>query len=500
MNQDPNKEIKQKLLTIPILFIAVVAVCIAVSASLIIMYDMHQQLDVLQSNINDTMLLTKISNTLNETTTDIYINIAITTLMIIALFSIILIPIIKKTFIKRLDNVQNGIFDFFDFLDGKKSQLKYIDKVTGAISNAINTRMQHIQKNISEDKAFISAFIEIVSKVKHGDYSKVITVKPHNPLLQQAYTGTNEMIKSLETDIGHDLNQILDIIEEYAQENYTNTITNPSGKVELSINKLRDVIVHMLHENRQHNMKFKQRAQNVNQNINTVYTNIDHKLKHSFEKILVSVDEVTHHIKNNVESASYMASFSQAVTDSAKDGESLANQTALAMNDIKEKVETINNAISVIDKITMQTNILSLNAAVEASSAGEYGKGFAVVAQEVRNLAAQTANASKDIKQIVEIAQQKTDTGSQIATKMIEGYHDLVSQVSKTMELIYEITQNSNVQDENIHLIHERLTNLSDMIEESTEALYKARELSNENLKNAQKSLEGIEEKQFTCI
>ncbi|MDF6903130.1 methyl-accepting chemotaxis protein, partial [Escherichia coli] len=92
---------------------------------------------------------------------------------------------------------------------------------------------------------------------------------------------------------------------------------------------------------------------------------------------------------------------------SSKDGELLASKTNKAMDDIDKQVNSINEAISVIDQIAFQTNILSLNAAVEAATAGEAGKGFAVVAQEVRNLASRSAEAAREIKAIVENATNK---------------------------------------------------------------------------------------------
>ncbi|MGC6580657.1 methyl-accepting chemotaxis protein, partial [Escherichia coli] len=79
----------------------------------------------------------------------------------------------------------------------------------------------------------------------------------------------------------------------------------------------------------------------------------------------------------------------------------------------------------VIDQIAFQTNILSLNAAVEAATAGEAGKGFAVVAGEVRNLANRSAQAAKEIKDIVEKASSKANNGKSIANNMIDGYSEL---------------------------------------------------------------------------
>ncbi|RBQ25708.1 methyl-accepting chemotaxis protein, partial [Arcobacter sp. CECT 9188] len=81
----------------------------------------------------------------------------------------------------------------------------------------------------------------------------------------------------------------------------------------------------------------------------------------------------------------------------------------IAMDEINTQVNLVNEAISIIDQIAFQTNILSLNAAVEAATAGEAGKGFAVVAQEVRNLAARSAEAAKEIKDIVEKATIKAN-------------------------------------------------------------------------------------------
>ncbi|WP_431605753.1 methyl-accepting chemotaxis protein [Aliarcobacter butzleri] len=141
-----------------------------------------------------------------------------------------------------------------------------------------------------------------------------------------------------------------------------------------------------------------------------------------------------------------MAKLSSEVTTSANLGEKLANETTVAMDEINNQVHLINDSISVIDQIAFQTNILSLNAAVEAATAGEAGKGFAVVAQEVRNLASRSAEAAREIKAIVENATNKANQGKEIATNMIDGYKELNQNISQTINLISDIEMSSKEQ------------------------------------------------------
>ncbi|WP_226813974.1 methyl-accepting chemotaxis protein, partial [Aliarcobacter butzleri] len=141
-----------------------------------------------------------------------------------------------------------------------------------------------------------------------------------------------------------------------------------------------------------------------------------------------------------------MAKLSSEVTASASQGEKLANETTVAMDEINNQVHLINDSISVIDQIAFQTNILSLNAAVEAATAGEAGKGFAVVAQEVRNLASRSAEAAREIKAIVENATNKANQGKEIATNMIDGYKELNQNISQTINLISDIEMSSKEQ------------------------------------------------------
>ncbi|RBQ27925.1 methyl-accepting chemotaxis protein, partial [Aliarcobacter vitoriensis] len=187
----------------------------------------------------------------------------------------------------------------------------------------------------------------------------------------------------------------------------------------------------------------------------------------SLEETAAALEEITSNIRNNTNSIAQMASFSKNVTQSASQGENLANQTNVSMDEINAQVTAINEAISVIDQIAFQTNILSLNAAVEAATAGEAGKGFAVVAQEVRNLASRSAEAAKEIKDIVELATLKANEGKQIANNMIEGYKELNGNISQTINLISDIQNASKEQLLGIEQINDAVNQLDQQTQQN---------------------------------
>jgi methyl-accepting chemotaxis protein len=184
-----------------------------------------------------------------------------------------------------------------------------------------------------------------------------------------------------------------------------------------------------------------------------------------------SISVITQLIQDSSKDISSMSSLASSVTSSADSGKELANQTSQSMNEINEKVLAIYDAISVIDQIAFQTNILSLNAAVEAATAGEAGKGFAVVAQEVRNLASRSAEAAKEIKSLVEVATDKTDNGQRIATQMIDGYENLSQNITQTIDLISKVDSSSQKQSNSIVTINQKISGLDDITQENVKVV-----------------------------
>jgi len=192
-----------------------------------------------------------------------------------------------------------------------------------------------------------------------------------------------------------------------------------------------------------------------------------------------------------------MSEFANELNKSAKDGQELANETTVSMEEINTQVTAINEAITIIDQIAFQTNILSLNAAVEAATAGEAGKGFAVVAQEVRNLASRSAEAAREIKTLVENANTKANSGKEIANKMIHGYSGLSSNIVKTLELITDVENASKEQLLGIEQINDAVNSLDQQTQQNASIANQTQEVAMQTDNIAKLVVSDANEKEF---
>ena len=166
----------------------------------------------------------------------------------------------------------------------------------------------------------------------------------------------------------------------------------------------------------------------------------------------------------SITSISQNAANSEKIASIAKEQ---SKESAKAMIKLNEESTKISDTISIISQIAFQTNILSLNAAVEAATAGEAGKGFAVVAGEVRSLASRSAEAAKEIKNIVQSATKKANEGNEISSHMIDGYKELYSSLNEAIILIDDVQNSSQEQLDAVEQINSAIATIDSQTQEN---------------------------------
>jgi methyl-accepting chemotaxis protein len=392
-------------------------------------------------------------------------------LLITFLIVILLSVTISKQILNSLNNFKEGLLSFFSYLNRESSTVSLLnDKAQdefGEMSKVVNENIIKTQKGIEEDRKLIDETISVLGEFEQGDLCQRLNMNVSNPALMELKNVVNNMANNIETNIDN----VLNILEQYSSYNYLNKISTKNLKEHLlklanGVNTLGDSITQMLVENKSNGLT-------LDESSNILLANVDklnissNEAAASLEETAAALEEITSNIRNNTQNIAKMANYSNDVTKSVTHGEKLANQTTLAMDEINLQVNAINDAISVIDQIAFQTNILSLNAAVEAATAGEAGKGFAVVAQEVRNLASRSSEAAKEIKIIVENATKKANDGKEISNNMIEGYKELNENITNTINLIQDIEMSSKEQLMGIEQINDAVNSLDQQTQQN---------------------------------
>ncbi len=204
----------------------------------------------------------------------------------------------------------------------------------------------------------------------------------------------------------------------------------------------------------------------------------------AIQQITASIDEIADKTKENADQANEAADLVIRAINDVKKGNAQMKETIVAMEDINKSSESIAKIIKVIDDIAFQTNILALNAAVEAARAGEAGKGFAVVAEEVRSLAAKSAEASAETADLIENSITKVQSGSQILDDAAKAMEAITTVVQESEEIIKGIAESSNYQATAVGQIEQAITQVSQVVQNnsaaSEECASASEELSNQ--------------------
>ena len=397
-------------------------------------------------------------------------------IVLLGLVFILIIGILAYKVLGLIDsNIKsfNAYFDeFLDFITFKQNKIEKNTKENSTefshMINSINNVVDEFDTKFKEDMKVIGEIVLTMDKVEQGIFRCRIKSKTKNPMINTLKNTINQSLESLENSM-KDLQRVT---TSYANDDFKDKIEIPSKmKARLlavmeGINSLGDTLGNVAKQNLENGQTLENNATLMKSSMH----NLSQKAREqatSLEETAAAVEEITSITRNNAQNAIKMATLGETVKSAVINGQKLASKTAISMEEINVKVTAINEAITIIDQIAFQTNILSLNAAVEAATAGEAGKGFAVVAAEVRNLANRSADAAREIKSLVEDANTKANEGKEISGEMIKDYEVLNNHISETINIIQDVSVASKEQMSGIEQINDTVTMLDRVTQEN---------------------------------
>ena len=471
----------------------------------IVINDLYETIEPVSNNIAQLMEhQLKVAAEINNQANKDYDSTVIQTIITIVFAFVLLIFIsflIISDMTNKITNFKNGLLGFFAYLNRESINSELLEDKSkdefGEMAKVVNQNILRTQKGIEEDRKLINETIAVLGEFEQGDLCQRLNLDVENPALAELKRVINNMGTVLETNIDN----ILKVLEQYSNYNYLNKIDQKSLKEHLlklanGVNTLGDSITNMLVQNKSNGLTLEQSSSLLLANVDKLNLS-SNEAAASLEETAAALEEITSNIRNNTENIAKMAKYSNEITKASSDGEKLANKTTLAMDEINTQVNLVNDAISVIDQIAFQTNILSLNAAVEAATAGEAGKGFAVVAQEVRNLASRSAEAAKEIKSIVEEATKKANEGKEIANEMIQGYKSLNDSINSTINLISDVEMSSKEQLSGIEQINDAVNQLDQQTQQNAAISTQTNDIAITSDKIAKLIVEDANKKEF---
>ena len=422
----------------------------------------------------------------------------------IIILQLIIFYLITRGITKQIKDFSSHFREFLSFITYKQNRIEK-KKLEGncefsVMTKDINSAIDEFDDKFKNDMRVIGESVLTFDKLKKGIFKCRVNSNSSNPMINTLKNTINDALDDLENY----MREIEKTLISYTSNDYkdriviNDKIANPSRllKVIQSVNSLGDTLATQAKNSLENGSSLETNSKTLKNSIENLTSKITKQIE-SLEETTLAVEKISEITNNNSKNTTSMSKLAEIVKQAVEDGYNLSNKTTKSMDDINEKVIAINEAITIIDQIAFQTNILSLNAAVEAATAGEAGKGFAVVAGEVRNLANKSAEAANEIKKLVEIANQKAHEGKDISNEMQNGYKNLHTHITETLQIIQNVSDAANEQMVGINQVSQTIVSLDQISKDNQKETNLINDISNVVSSMAIEVLEDAKNKKF---
>ena len=374
---------------------------VAVEAGQIVLQFTNQQNDIAEGNFNSAMNSQRIQMTLSITISAIAVAFAV--VMAVMLIRAVVVPVQEMQ--QLMEDMEAGHLDVVAKYESRDE--------LGMLANSIRATLKFLQDVIGDVDYLLTGF-------GNGDF----TVSTR---IGEKYVGDYKSLLTSMSKLKENLSGTLSQINQSADQVSAGSDQVSSGAQALS--------------------------QGATEQASSV------------EELAATINEISNNIEQNAKNAELASTNSEHVKEQAEESGKRMQEMLSAMEDISNTSGEIGKIIKTIEDIAFQTNMLSLNAAVEAARAGAAGKGFAVVADEVRNLAAKSADASKNTSALIEGALQAVERGTKIANETASALNDVVSGVGDVAATIDQISSASKDQSDAVRQVTLGIDQISSVVQ-----------------------------------
>jgi len=306
----------------------------------------------------------------------------------------------------------------------------------------------------------------LVDAAKNGNLSQRIDVSNKKGFFRQLGEGFNALLNELSSvfsDIAQIMSKMADgDLSQSIDKQYSGTF----GEVKDDINKT----IKQLHQILSDVTELAGEVSDTSNEISTGNNSLSSRTEQqaaSLEQTASSMEELTSTVQHNAQNAQQANQLASTSRQSAEKGGAVVANAISAMNEISTSSNKIAEIIGVIDEIAFQTNLLALNASVEAARAGEQGRGFAVVATEVRNLASRSAEAAREIKELIQDSQKKVNSGTELVNQSGQTLELIVDDVKKVGDIVAEIAASSAEQSSGIEQVNNAVNSMDELTQQN---------------------------------